>query len=279
MTVEIEMENVDRLLGGITIPPRPTVLVDLMKERNKEEPNLQTMARLIASDVGLSAAMMKTVNSPFFGLHKKIDSVPQAVTVMGIKNTVNIVTGLMLRTAIGNKNVSFDRFWESADQVAMLCAFIAKRLPGVSSDEAHTYGLFHDCGIPILMQKFPDYKDTLFSANAGGDELFTAVEDQRHATNHATVGYMMAKTWHLPETLYQAILRHHDITIYTVLDSIQPKILTLIALGRLAEHLRETTFRMLEDHGWERVGPHVLNALGISEAEYDDITYEVGRMA
>jgi len=279
MTVEIEQENLDKLLGGVTIPPRPAVLIDLMKERNKDEPCLPTMARLIASDVGLSAAMMKTVNSPFFGLRRKIDSVPQAVTVMGIKNTVNIVTGLMLRSAIAHKNVSYDRFWESADQVAMLSTFIAKRLPGVSSDEAHTYGLFHDCGIPILMQKFPDYKDTLFSANAGDDELFTAVEDQRHTTNHATVGYLMAKTWHLPETLYQAILRHHDITVYTDPDSIQPKIRTLIALGRLAKHLRETTFRMLEDHGWESVGGYVLKALGISEAEYDDILDEVCRMA
>lgn len=278
MTVEIEKGNIDKLLNGITIPPRPIVLVELMKERNKEEPNLPTMARLIASDVGLSAAMMKTVNSPFFGLRKKIESVPQAVTVMGVKNTVNIVTGLMLRTAIGNKNVNFEHFWESADQVAMLCTFLAKRLPGVSSDEAHTYGLFHDCGIPILMQKFPDYKDTLFSANAGGDELFTALEDERHATNHAIIGYLMAKAWCLPETLYEAILRHHDFTVYTIPDSIQPRIRTLIALRRLAEHLRETLLRMYGDQGWEKVRDHVLGALGITEAEYDDIKDEVRRM-
>ena len=278
MTVEIEQEDIEKLLGGITIPPRPTVLIELMEERNRDEPNLQKMARLIASDVGLSAAMMKTVNSPFFGMRKKIESVPQAVTVMGIKNTVNIVTGLMLRTAISGKNINLDRFWDSADQVAMLCTFLAKRLPGISGDEAHTYGLFHDCGIPILMQKFPDYKDTLFAANANDDELFTTVEDQRHATNHATVGYLMAKTWHLPATLYEAILRHHDITIYTMPDSIQPRIRTLIALGRLAEHLRETLLRMLGDHGWEKTGSHVLNALGISAAELDDIKEEVSQM-
>lgn len=278
MTVEIEQEDIEKLLGSITIPPRPTVLINLLEEHNRDEPDLQRMARLIASDVGLSAAMMKTVNSPFFGLRKKIESVPQAVTVMGIKNTVNIVTGLMLRTAISDKNVNFDRFWDSADQVAMLCTFLAKRLPGISGDEAHTYGLFHDCGIPILMQKFPDYKDTLFAANANDDELFTIVEDQRHATNHATVGYLMAKTWHLPAALYEAILRHHDITIYTIPDSIQPRIRTLIALGRLAEHLRETLLRMLGDHGWEKVEGHVLNALGISAAELDDIKEEVSQM-
>ena len=278
MAAEISQENVEKLVGGINIPPRPTVLLELMEERGKDEPDLQKVARLIASDVALSAAMLKTVNSPFFGLRKKMDSVVQAVTMMGLKNVTNIVTGLMLRIAIGGKNVTLDRFWDSADQVATLCAFLAKRLPGISSDEAHTYGLFQDCGIAILMQKFPDYKDTLFAANANDDTLFTDVEDQRHSTNHATIGYLMAKGWNLPGNICEGIMRHHDITIYTMPNSIQPQIRTLIALTRLAEHLRETILRMLGDHQWEKMGGYVLDALGINEAEFDDIKEEVARL-
>jgi len=41
--------------------------------------------------------------------------------------------------------------------------------PTTTPDEAYTLGLFHDCGIPILMEKYDDYAQTIQSAyNAEG---------------------------------------------------------------------------------------------------------------
>ncbi len=278
MSVEISQTDADKLVAGISIPPRPAALAELMAERAKDEPDLQKVSRLIGGDIGLSAAMLKAVNSPYFGLTRKVDSAFQAISMMGMKNVMNIVTGLMLRNAVGGKNVALDRFWENSQQNAMLSAWLAKRLPGISSDEAYTFGLFHDCGIPILMQKFPDYKDTLFAANASDDTAFTLVEDQRHATNHATIGFLVAKAWFLPETICDAIRLHHDETIYTQPDSATPLVRNLISVARLAEHLNDTLLHMRDDSEWTRLGGHVLRHLGVTAAEMDDIKDDVSKM-
>lgn len=278
MSVEINQDAATKLVAGISIPPRPAALADLMAERAKDEPDLQKVARLIGGDIGLSAAMLKAVNSPYFGLSRKVDSAFQAISMMGMKNVMNIVTGLMLRNAVGGKNVALDRFWENSQQNAMLSAWLAKRLPGISADEAYTFGLFHDCGIPILMQKFPDYKDTLFAANAADDTAFTLIEDQRHATNHATIGFLVAKTWLLPEMLCEAIRLHHDETIYTQPDSAEPRVRNLVSISRLAEHLNDTLLHLRDDSEWGRLGGLVLGHLGITDTELSDIKDDVGKM-
>ena len=165
----------ESLLKGINIPPRPTVVTGIAAERLKREPDINRISSLIATDVALSAAMLKVVNSPLYGLSRKLSSVRQAVSVLGLDNTTQLVTGLALRKTLP-AGQSLDRFWDSTAEVAMISASLASRMPGIARDDAYSHGLFRDCGIPILMQKFPDYRETLHVANTTTDRKFTDVE-------------------------------------------------------------------------------------------------------
>jgi hypothetical protein len=60
----------DALVKSIGIPPRPAVLIELQKELDKDDPDLRTVARLVAGDVALTASMLRIVNSPAFGLSR-----------------------------------------------------------------------------------------------------------------------------------------------------------------------------------------------------------------
>ena len=133
--MEINLQEAEKLLKGIAIPPRPAILDDVNREASKDEPNFGKIAQLIGQDVGLSAAMLKTVNSPLFGLSKRVSSVQQAVALLGIRNTVNIITGLALKASMsGNKLPRLERFWDSAALEAMVSACIASQLPGAHAD-------------------------------------------------------------------------------------------------------------------------------------------------
>lgn len=79
MSKQLTLEEAQRSIKGISIPARPKVLVTLQAELSKPAPNLRAIARQIASDVALSAAVLKAVNSPLFGLRSKCGSIPQAV--------------------------------------------------------------------------------------------------------------------------------------------------------------------------------------------------------
>jgi HD-like signal output (HDOD) protein len=272
---EAEME---KTLKGISIPPRPQVLVKLGKEMSKDDPDPQVIVRLISADVGLSAAVLKTVNSPFFGLASKISSVGNAVSLMGMRTAGQIVTGLVLRNAVAGDNRSLERFWDSAEKVAGIAAYVASTLPRGPRDDAYSFGLFRDIGIPILMQKFPDYRQTLAAAEVDREHPMTWVEDERHATNHATLGYLIGKGWFLPATLCEAILYHHDPLVFDDAETISPQALTLVAIAHLAEHFNDEYVRMRTNPEWDRMGARVLNHLGLSDTEYLDLREELATM-
>lgn len=269
---------IEKTLKGITIPARPQVLVQLQNELRKDDPDPAVVARLVSGDVSLSAAVLKTVNSPFFGLSRRISSVAQAVSLLGISAAAQIVTGLVLRTAVAGQAGSLERFWDSAETVAGISRHIASTIPRVARDDAYCFGLFHDIGIPMLMQKFPDYRQTLALADSTGDRSFTAVEDERHATDHATLGYLVAKGWFLPEAICEGILYHHDRSVFDDSAAVSPQALTLIAINALAEHFNDEYVRLRSNSGWERIGARALDHLGLQEDEYCDLREDLTKL-
>lgn len=274
MSIEISAEDAEKALKGVNIPPRPAVLNEINAELQKDNPDVGKLASRIASDVALSAAILKVVNSPYFGLRSKVASVPAAVQLMGMRNVKSIVTGLLLKMTLSGGAVSLERFWDSAEKVAKISSFIATRLPRGPRDEAYTMGLFRECGIPLLMQRFPDYKETL--KVAGGDPRpMTAVEEERHGTNHAVIGYMVAKTWGLPEVLSEALQRHHDASVFDEGDTASAGVRTLVAINYLAEYLNDTSMRMRDNPQWNSVAEQVLDHLGFNSGEFEELREDV----
>lgn len=236
---------------------------------------MRKIAQLIGKDIGLSAAMLKVVNSPFFGLSRKIDSPQQAVVVLGVTNVTGIVTGLSLKAAMGG-GLNLERFWDSADRVANISVMIASRLPGIPREMAYLHGLFRDCGIPVLMQKFPDYKQVLQIANTDKEHGFTKIEDEHYSTNHATVGYLLARSWGVAEDICKAILNHHDMSVLKSNAMLPAASTGLIAVSYLAEYLSDYV-RMRGDAQLDDDGLTVVEHLGIGEEEFEDIKEDISQ--
>ncbi len=271
--------EIDNTLKGFAIPPRPQVLISLSEEMNKEEPDLKLIAHQVGSDVGLSAAVLKTVNSPFFGLKKKISSVTQAVSLLGLKSVDRLITSIMLRASFVSENRTLEHFWDSAEKAAGIAAHIASALPRGPRDDAYSFGLFHNAGIPILNQRYPDYMHTLRMAAEVCDRSITEFEDERHAVNHATLGYLIAKAWFLPPAICEGILRHHDPSVFDDRDEISPQALTLIAITYLAEHLNDE-YLLLGGHSqWDQMREKVLRHLGFLDAEYLNLKEEIAALS
>jgi HD-like signal output (HDOD) protein len=136
------------------------------------------------------------------------------------------------------------------------------------------YGLFCDCGIPIMQKAYPEYTSTLIKANMGFKSDFTNIEDEAHTTNHTAIGYLLAKNWSLPNSICQAVLNHHDIAILQSEGNSSAQVRGLIALYTLSEFLCDS--RQLRDvHDWDQSGPVVLSYLGLSGDEFNEIRDEV----
>ncbi len=271
---EIAAESVSDILKTISIPPCPAVVAALLDEARRPEVDFHKIVRLISGDLGLAASMMKTANSPIFALRKKVETVQHAAAVLGLKNIISIVKGLALQRALSPKGVSMERFWERSNYHAAVSTRLARRVPGITPEDAYTFGLFHDCGIPILMQRFPDYKDTLALANRSAQSVWET-ENERHGTDHVTVGAMLAHNWHLPDLIVQAIRLHHNFEILSDGSGVQDDVRALTAMSLLADHLIARFLNAGDEAEWMAHGTTALNYLNFDEEELAELQSDV----
>lgn len=272
---EVASESVSDLLKTIAIPSCPAVVAALMEEARKPEVDFAKIVRLITGDLSLAASMMKTANSPVFALRQKVETVQKAATVLGLKNIISIVNGLALRNALTPKGVSMERFWERTSFHAAVSTRLARRVPGLTQDAAYTFGLFHDCGIPILIQRFPEYKDTLTLANRSARPVWE-IENERHGTDHVTVGAMLARNWHLPDLVVKAIRFHHNTELLTgdAIDATD-QVRALSAVSLLADHLIARFLDVPDESEWMSHGSAALNYLNFDEEELAELQGDV----
>ena len=268
----------ERIVREVGIPPCPTTLTAVVREMRRDEPDLRKLSALVSSDVGLSATLLKTVNSPFYGLSVKASTVQQAFSILGLRAGANLITGLLLRQAFPvSSNSLMEEFWERSMRLAGAAAALAPRLRCCNRDQAHTFALFRDCGLAVMIRKFPMYVDIVDYTAAEPGQPITEIENIRYQVSHARVGYALARSWHLPETLGQAICHHHDLALISsgtlALSSDSAR---LIALGLLAEQLCAIKAGKPACPDWTQGAQLVTDAFGLEADEIAALAVELG---
>jgi HD-like signal output (HDOD) protein len=275
--LELSVKRAEELLKGVMIPPQPTILVDVLNERAKADPDLERIGDIISGDVALSASMLKVVNSPFFGLRRRIGSIHHAVRLLGIGNVVNIASGLMLKAAFADMRGPFmDSFWRHSARQAVVATMISRETRVSSSEDSYAAGLFADCGVPVLRRRFDNYSDIYAQAQSSEDVTFTEFEEEEIGTNHAVVGFMMAHGWMLPDVFANGILQHHDpINHFHGTGGDADPSIQLQAVLHTTLHVCRQVDDLPTTKEWAEFSDSILSFLGVNEAFIDRMVQEV----
>ncbi|TBU95765.1 histidine kinase [Stutzerimonas kirkiae] len=275
MPTDLSAEQIQKVLQGISVPPQPQIMVDLQMEQVMPSPDLRNIARLISQDPGLSGALLKIVNSPYFGLANKVGSIQRAVNLLGSDSVINMINALSIRGEMSDDTiVTLSRFWDTAQDVAMTCLTLAKRIGCEGVDEAYTLGLFHNCGIPLMLKRFPNYMEVLEESYASAQDGSRIVDTENRLlnTNHAVVGYFTAKSWNLPRHLCEAIANHHNaLSIFQDDSARDAQLKNLLAILKMAEHIckcHRVLGNQAEDHEWLAIESLVLDYVGLTEYDF-----------
>lgn len=268
--------NADRIVKEIGIPPCPAILTKLLRETRADEPDFRRVGQLVGGDVALASAVLKVTNSSFYGLRTKAASVQQALAFLGLTTVTHLVTGLLLRQAFsGAAGPDMERYWKTSMATSLISALLSRETARGDSGIACTYGLFRDCGMPVMLQKFPIYADIFDGSALTPGEPALEVENERYTTNHARVGAQLARSWHLPESLCFAILNHHDV-LYSdgILAQAEAGALALIAIGLAAEQLYCAATGAV-CHEWALGGEWALFELDLTQEKFGAIAARV----
>ena len=277
MYADVGMTEATRILREMAIPVCPPVLADLMQEARHVHPDITWIIRLILQDAELSAAVLKSVNSPLYGLRRKIATVRAALDTMGLRWCTNLVAGTLLRRALVSSGApSMDSYWESLTERGVIIAYLARELGVAEFDDAHTFGLFRDGGAPLMVTKFPDYASWFEVAEVDGVRNITQMERARYGIDHASIGSMLAKTWFLPKYIWLPISLHH-LRDEILVSAYPHDDLTrrLIAIGALADCLSGLHRTPRSSEYWEREQQRAYRALGVQPEQLSSLRADV----
>ena len=270
------------VMRGMAIPVQPQVMVDLQMEQVMPDPDINEIARLISRDVSISGRVLKAVNSPFFGLRSTITSIHKAVTLLGYKSVINLVNAI----AISNEMLEQDdlseedikklnKFWDTAQDVALVAATIARQIGFQSPDEAYTLGLIHNAGIPMQMKRFDSFSDIMVESYSGTEKRIVDAENKHFNTNHAVLGFYIAKSWKLSGPICEAIQQHHNVVeIFGQAGHQGSESMNLIAILKIAEHivgLHNILGKNEVDIEWNETRDIIFQYLSINQDDYEEI--------
>ena len=195
----------------------PIVAIKVTQLANSESTTIQDFEEVIKLDPALVMRLLRLVNSPFFGLTSKVESLSKAVVFVGLKQLRNLVAVEAARDIFSDsdKNSDFSRrnLWINSATVAVLAQLISKRIFGQEGDDVFLAAILHDIGIIVEDQMVPEEFYKACHAYVSGDQdLLYSGEDKIIGTNHTKIGAVMAQDWKLTDQVVEAIRYHHDHT-------------------------------------------------------------------
>ncbi len=202
---EPAVDQSDAIAQRIVIPPTPEALMVIAHETSQEEPNVDEIITVLKKDVGLYSAILQVVNSPFMGVPNKVTSIEQGVMLLGIPKVASVTRSVSVRANLGEPK-GLPNFWETATEVAELCSLLTKQLTGEDPTTAYALGMFHSCGVPVMMQGFKDYPTVLQSSIRNTLYPLHWLEKARYGFSNHQVAARLTEKWFMPEEITAAIL-------------------------------------------------------------------------
>ncbi|GKS64005.1 histidine kinase [Nitrospira sp.] len=256
-----DLRNRIERLGDLPTLPHVVQRIAAMIGR----PNVSTeeIGSIIEKDQVLAAKVLRLANSPFYGFPSRIGSVSHAVIVLGF----NVVKGLTLCASALSimKDAGMDQLWRHSLGVAITANLLATRLEIKNPEELFVSGLLHDIGKVVLYVKWPDVGNCIKDEfTTGSNRSLLDVEQELTGLSHADIGGSLADAWHLPITLREPILYHHNppLAKEAVLQTAIVHVADILVKGLACGNPGDDLIPPLSKPAWELVG---LDEQGLAE--------------
>jgi len=237
----------------------PTIYTKIEEALNSANCSNQYLVDILSEDTALSARLLRLANSAMFNFPSKIDSISQAITIIGTQQLRALVLAssvMKIFKDIPEELISMELFWRHSIACAVSARIIASLRRAANIEYFFLAGLLHDIGRLIMFKEIPDEISLIIKQANDRQQLLHAVEKEVLGFDHAKLGGMLLKEWKLPPQLVESTAFHHsprrsadfqdEVSIVHVADIIANS----LKLGSSGEQLVPT----LDNQAWERIG-------------------------
>ncbi len=205
--------TLEELLSDVSsVPSLPLLYTRLDETINHPRSSIADIAKVLSEDQGLAARILKLANSPMFGYFSKIDTITQAVTIIGIQQVRDLALAISvmgLFKGIPEDLITMEYFWRHSIGVALAARVIATSQRETNLERFFVAGILHDIGRLVLFTRVPDLCREMIETSRDEQRCLYEVEQQRLGFDHAEVGGAMLRRWKLPIRAAEPVEMHH----------------------------------------------------------------------
>lgn len=200
-------------LGDYTPPSFPALITQALDLLADPSADMQQVSTLLEIDPGVTARMLKFVNSAAIAPRSKVTSVNQAAVLLGRNQLeallISAGAGAAIPRATG-PNYDHSRFWATAAKRAALASAIAGQIDPTRRSENFTAALLQDMAVPVLTQRASAYNTVLDHWHNGSEDL-AILEVDVFGWHHGDVASWMGENWGFPGDLIDFMSDHHHL--------------------------------------------------------------------
>lgn len=222
-TVDTAFGQTARRELELKCPPLPRTLLEAVEIANEPGgPDFERVSSIVQHDPGITARILKIVNSAYYGQRGRVESAQRAVLVLGPSTVLGAIMSmslLELQEALDSATMPvFAKLVRHGVAVGFLAQHILKEDPAprvvfhaspAQLGEAYTAGILHDFGKLVLLYNLKEVAST-FYGNAASPLQILEAERAAFGTDHVETGLLFSRSLKLPDSLTHAIAAHHD---------------------------------------------------------------------
>lgn len=195
-----------------TLVSPPDVYLKINDMITSDTASAQQISEIVMYDPSLTARILKLVNSSYYALPTKVDTVSRAIALIGTHELSSLVFSMCAVQSfsqISSSITNMNTFWRHGVYCGLAAKAIAKRINCLNTERLFVAGLLHDIGTLTINSRFPKVaEESIFKAR-GDEEYLIDFEQTAIGFDHAYLGAMMLENWNMPEATCDAIRYHH----------------------------------------------------------------------
>jgi HD-like signal output (HDOD) protein len=197
MSISPQLRNLN-----IDLPACPSTLVKLSLLMADENCSTDQLAALIETDMALSSAVVRTVNSALFGLLKRVETVHDGIRYLGMAQVAGLTYEIGLRGAFPPSPL-LQSIWDRAGVRGLAMGRIARQLD-VDPWLAHTTGLFAESGRAVLYA-YDRQRYAALEGNPADESMLCAAEIEAFGVSHSALGGALCQSWGLSREVSDSV--------------------------------------------------------------------------
>lgn len=250
----------------------PILYYQLREKLDNPDTTFDELASVIKTDPAMSARLLKIVNSAFYGLGEKVDTLTHALSIVGTEQLTDLALAAIVTSkfqGIPRDLINMETFWMHSIGCGIAARRIARQVPGVESEKMYLGGMLHDIGSLIFFKESPEVaKKILLRCKESGEHLFK-VEKEVLGYDHAEVGALLLTEWKLSEQLVEMVRYHHQPS------KAEDSIMETCIIARADALVYELEIGSSGEPGVPELDPKVAEIIPVSEEEISALKEEI----